>query len=88
MSSIFSTVEMDSWARDFNYENYRSRHAAMQLKQRPLSEAAYNEFKRCMFNEFVRDQVVSEGNVGDGNVSNEGCGNDSDGKPVVQSGGA
>jgi hypothetical protein len=47
-TSIFSTVECDAWARDFDYQNYLERHEFSGCRGATLGKDAYDAFCQVM----------------------------------------
>jgi hypothetical protein len=52
--SIFSSIEVDAWSRQFDYHNYTLMHGRMLCKARPLSKDAYRELGQVLHKEMEK----------------------------------
>ena len=60
--SLWSTIEADSWARGFDYENYCSFHSKYSYG-RPLTETSYKLFCQALDKDMEECSEKLEGGV-------------------------
>ena len=54
MNSIWSSLEGDAWARDFNYEAYLEHHKSTGCLGTPLDAVAYRDFCHVLESVMIR----------------------------------
>lgn len=58
--NFWQTVEVESWSRDFNYENYCLRHKEQGTTAAKLTEEGYKSFCQLMEAEMDRTYITGE----------------------------